>query len=78
MANKVILDLRREMFAKVLRLPPAYFDEIATAQLVTKFTNDVNNIAAASTTVLTVVVRDTVTIVALPGDPACGPTGSSR
>jgi subfamily B ATP-binding cassette protein MsbA len=64
-ANKVILDLRREMFSKVLRLPPAYFDEVATAQLVTKFTYDVNNIAAASTTVLTVVVRDSVTIAAL-------------
>ena len=64
-SNKVILDLRREMFAKVLRLPSAYFDEIATAQLVTRFTNDVNNIAAASTSVLTVLVRDTVTIVAL-------------
>ena len=64
-SNKVILDLRREMFGKVLRLPPAYFDDIASAQLVTKFTNDVNNIAAASTSVLTVLVRDTVTIVAL-------------
>jgi subfamily B ATP-binding cassette protein MsbA len=64
-ANKVILDLRRAMFARVLRLPPAFFDEAPTAQLVTKFTNDVNNIAAASTTVLTVIVRDTVTIAAL-------------
>ena len=64
-SNKVILDLRREMFARVLRLPPAFFDQTATAQLVTKFTNDVNNIAAASTTVLTVLVRDTVTIAAL-------------
>ena len=64
-ANKVILDLRREMFAKVLRLPPAFFDEVATAQLVTRFTNDVNNIAAASTTALTVLVRDSVTVIAL-------------
>jgi subfamily B ATP-binding cassette protein MsbA len=64
-SQKVILDLRRAMFAKVLRLPPAFFDEIATAQLVTKFTNDVNNLAAASTSVLTVLVRDTVTIIAL-------------
>jgi ATP-binding cassette, subfamily B, bacterial MsbA len=64
-ANKVILDLRREMFARVLRLPPAYFDEVATAQLVARFTNDVNNIAAASTTVLTVLVRDSVTVLAL-------------
>jgi len=64
-ANKVILDLRREMFAKVLRLPPAYFDEVPTAQLVTRFTYDVNNLAAASTSVLTVLVRDSVTIAAL-------------
>jgi len=64
-SNKVILDLRREMFSRVLRLPPAYFDDTATAQLVTRFTNDVNNIAAASTTVLTVLVRDSVTIAAL-------------
>jgi ATP-binding cassette, subfamily B, bacterial MsbA len=64
-SQNVILDLRRAMFAKVLRLPPAFFDEIATAQLVTKFTNDVGNLAAASTSVLTVLVRDTVTIAAL-------------
>ena len=64
-ANKVILDLRREMFAKVLKLPPAYFDEVPTAQLVTRFTFDVNNLAAASTSVLTILVRDTVTIAAL-------------
>ena len=64
-AQRVILDLRRAMFSKLMRLPPAYFDDAATASLVTRFTNDVNNLAGASTTVLTVVVRDTVTIVAL-------------
>jgi len=63
--NRVILDLRQEMFGNVLRLPPAYFDQAATAQVVTRFTNDVNNLSAASTSVLTVVVRDTVTLVAL-------------
>ncbi|APV49649.1 lipid A export permease/ATP-binding protein MsbA [Betaproteobacteria bacterium GR16-43] len=64
-SNKVILDLRGLMFAKLLRLPPAWFDEATSARLVTKFTNDVTNIAAASTSVLTVIVRDTVTIIAL-------------
>jgi ATP-binding cassette, subfamily B, bacterial MsbA len=64
-SQNVILDLRRLMFEKVLRLPPAFFDETATASLVTKFTNDVNNLAAASTSVLTVLVRDSVTIAAL-------------
>jgi subfamily B ATP-binding cassette protein MsbA len=63
--SKVILDLRRAMFARVLKLPPAFFDETSTAKLVARFTNDVNNLAAASTSVLTVLVRDTVTIVAL-------------
>jgi subfamily B ATP-binding cassette protein MsbA len=64
-SQNVILDLRRAMFAKLMRLPPAYFDDAATASLVTRFTNDVNNLAGASTTVLTTLVRDTVTIVAL-------------
>ena len=64
-ASKVILDLRRTMFEKVLRLPPQFFDETSTAKLVTRFTFDVTNLAAASTSVLTVLVRDTVTILAL-------------
>ena len=64
-ASKVILDLRGAMFDRVLRLPPQFFDENATAKLVAKFTFDVNNLAAASTSVLTVLVRDTVTVVAL-------------
>ena len=40
--NKVILDLRAAMFANVLRLPPAYFDEVPTARLVARFTHDVD------------------------------------
>ncbi|MBC8022854.1 MAG: lipid A export permease/ATP-binding protein MsbA [Burkholderiales bacterium] len=64
-SQKVILDLRLAMFSKLLRLPPAYYDEVATASLVTRFTNDVTNLAGASTSVLTVLVRDSVTIVAL-------------
>ncbi|HEX5629635.1 MAG TPA: ABC transporter transmembrane domain-containing protein, partial [Usitatibacteraceae bacterium] len=63
--NKVILDLRAAMFANVLRLPPAYFDEVPTARLVARFTHDVAQIASASTSVLATLVRDTVTIAAL-------------
>ena len=64
-SNKVILDLRGLMFANVLKLPPAYFDDVTTARLVSRFTFDVTQIAAASTSVLTSLVRDSVTIVAL-------------
>ncbi|MBL0142573.1 MAG: lipid A export permease/ATP-binding protein MsbA [Betaproteobacteria bacterium] len=63
--NKVILDLRAAMFANVLRLPPAFFDEVTTARLVSRFTHDVTQIASASTSVLATLVRDTITIIAL-------------
>jgi len=63
--NKVILDLRAAMFANVLRLPPSYFDEVATARLVARFTHDVAQIASAATSVLATLVRDTVTVIAL-------------
>ncbi len=63
--NKVILDLRGAMFANVLRLPPAFFDEVTTARMVSRFTHDVTQIASASTSVLATLVRDTVTIAAL-------------
>ena len=63
--SKVVLDMRRAMFDSILRLPPGYFDATSSAQLVTKFTNDVNNLASASTSVLTTLVRDSVTLVAL-------------
>ena len=63
--NKVILDLRAAMFANVLRLPPSYFDDIATARLVSRFTYDVAQIASAATSVLATLVRDTVTVIAL-------------
>jgi subfamily B ATP-binding cassette protein MsbA len=43
--QQVILDLRREMFAKVLRPAPGVLRRDRHAQLVTKFTNDVNNLA---------------------------------
>ena len=65
--NKVILDLRREMFGRILTLPPAFFDRNVTAQLVAKFTNDVNNLANAAASALTVVVRDTITLLVLLG-----------
>ena len=47
-SSNVVLDLLRAMFAKVLQLPPAYFDETSSARIVAKFTNDVNNLSSAS------------------------------
>jgi subfamily B ATP-binding cassette protein MsbA len=66
-ANKVILDLRNAMFANLMRLPTSYYDNNTSGNLISKFTYDVMQLAGASTGALTVIFRDTLTIVALLG-----------
>ena len=64
-AMRVIMDLRKQMFAKLLALPLGYFADNLSGKLISKFTFDVTQIAVAVTYVVTVLVRDSVTIVAL-------------
>jgi len=62
---RVIMDLRQQMFARLLALPLGYFADNLSGKLISKFTFDVIHIAVAVTYVVTVLVRDSVTIVAL-------------
>ncbi|MEO8629222.1 MAG: lipid A export permease/ATP-binding protein MsbA [Betaproteobacteria bacterium] len=64
-AMRVIMDLRQRMFGKLLALPLNYFSNNLSGKLISKFTFDVAQIAVAVTYVVTVLVRDSVTIVAL-------------
>ena len=64
-AMRVIMDLRQRMFGKLLVLPLSYFSNNLSGKLISKFTFDVAQIAVAVTYVVTVLVRDSVTIVAL-------------
>ncbi len=64
-AHRVILDLRDAMFARLVRFPTAYYDEHSSGTLLSKVTYDVTGVTAAATSVLTVVVKDTVIIVGL-------------
>ena len=63
--GKVVLDLRREMFDRLLSLPVAYFDANATGNVIAKVTYDVNQVTSAATKVLTVLVRDTIAVIGL-------------
>lgn len=65
--NKVVMDLRDEMFAKLLTLPTRYYDDHATGNLLSKLTFDVTQVTAAATTVVTITVRDSIIIVGLLG-----------
>ncbi len=65
--NKLVMDLRDEMFGKLLTLPTRYYDDHATGKLLSKLTFDVTQVTAAATTVVTITVRDSIIIVGLLG-----------
>jgi subfamily B ATP-binding cassette protein MsbA len=64
-ANKVVLDLRAAMFSRLVRLPAKFFDDHSSGSLLSKVAYDVSGVAGAATTVLTVLVKDSIAIVGL-------------
>jgi subfamily B ATP-binding cassette protein MsbA len=64
-AMRVIMDLRQQMFTRLIALPLGYFADNLSGKLISKFTFDVIQIAIAVTYVVTVLIRDSVTILAL-------------
>jgi ATP-binding cassette, subfamily B, bacterial MsbA len=65
--NKVVMDLRDEMFHKLLTLPTRYYDDHATGNLISKLTFDVTQVTSAATNVVTVSIRDSIIVVGLLG-----------
>ena len=63
--NKMVMDLREEMFEKILVLPLKYFHEHSSGSQLSKFTFDVSLVQYAATQVITVFVKDTLTVVGL-------------
>jgi subfamily B ATP-binding cassette protein MsbA len=61
------MDLRKEMFLKLLTLPTSYYDDHATGNLISKLTFDVTQVTNAATTVVTVTIRDSIIIIGLLG-----------
>jgi ATP-binding cassette, subfamily B, bacterial MsbA len=65
--NKLVMDLRNEMFRKLLSLPTRYYDDHVTGNLISKLTFDVTQVTSAATTVVTVAVRDSIVLLGLLG-----------
>ncbi len=63
--NKVVLDLRDLMFRRMLALPLGYFHDNTTGNLISRFTFDVAQVTNAATNVVTVLIKDSVTILGL-------------
>lgn len=63
--RNIIRDMRRQMFNQLMHLPTAYYDRNSSGQLTSKLIYDVERVAQAATKAVTIVVRDTFTILGL-------------
>lgn len=66
-ARNVIKTLRASMFDQLLRLPVSYFETSSSGVILSKLLYDVEQVAAASSQAITILIRDTITIIALMG-----------
>jgi ATP-binding cassette, subfamily B, bacterial MsbA len=65
--RQVIKSLRGELFSHYLHLPSLYFDGQQSGQMLSRLTYNIELVAEASTNAITVIIRDTLTIVGLVG-----------
>jgi subfamily B ATP-binding cassette protein MsbA len=63
--RQVIKSLRRELFAKYMHLPIAYYDRVSTAPMMSRLTYNVELVAEAATTTLVNLIRDLLTFIGL-------------
>ena len=61
----IIQTIRAEMFQKLLLLPNAYYDNTSTGETISRFTFDVEQLATAATTAVTIVIKDSLIIISL-------------
>lgn len=66
-SNKVVLDVRSQMFNKLIYLPTQYYDNHASGMLISKLVNDSGQVTTAATNVIVVLVRDSLTVLFLLG-----------
>ncbi|MCK5640483.1 MAG: lipid A export permease/ATP-binding protein MsbA, partial [Gammaproteobacteria bacterium] len=67
MGREVIKKMRAELFDQLLRLPVSFYDVTPSGSLISKFIYDVEQVAQSVTSAITVLVRDTLTVIGLLG-----------
>ena len=66
-ANKMVMDLRDAMFKRLVILPTRFYDERASGNLIASIAFNVTSVTEAGTTVITIMVKDLLTLVGLLG-----------
>ncbi|OHC63172.1 MAG: lipid A export permease/ATP-binding protein MsbA [Rhodocyclales bacterium GWA2_65_20] len=64
-SNRVIADLRNALFARIVRLPTAYFETHPSSRVMSRIIYDVSGVAGATTSALTTLLKDTLTVIGL-------------
>ncbi len=64
-ASRLVMDLRTAMFTKILTLPTTDMDNTSSGILLSKVTYDVNQVMAATTDSLIIIVKDSLAIIGL-------------
>jgi subfamily B ATP-binding cassette protein MsbA len=65
--RQIIKAMRADLFAHYLRLPTRYYQSAASGQMLSRLTYNIELVAEATTNAVTVLIRDTLTIVGLLG-----------
>jgi subfamily B ATP-binding cassette protein MsbA len=66
-SNRVVLDLRAAMFARLVRFPAKFFDDHSSGTVLSKVAYDVGGVTSAATSVLTVAIQDAIRVIGLLG-----------
>lgn len=64
-SSRVVMDLRQAMFNRLVDLPTRFFDHTSSGALIANVAFNVTQVTSAATSVITVLVRDTLTIAGL-------------
>jgi subfamily B ATP-binding cassette protein MsbA len=64
-ARNVVRDLRSKLFDHLLWLPSSYYDRTSSGGLVSRMVYDIEQVADASSNVVTILIQDTLTIIVL-------------
>jgi ATP-binding cassette, subfamily B, bacterial MsbA len=63
--RRVVMTIRQDLFSHMLSLPASFYDNNTSGELLSKITYNVEQVADASTDALTVLVRETCTVIGL-------------
>ena len=66
-SNKVIMDLRVDLFSKLLKLPKKYFDLNKSGKTLSKFIYDVEQISSLTSTIWIQLIKSSLTVIILVG-----------